>query len=103
MNEENKETDFSRQVAAQAARKRKAQRGARRSIWFGLGMSGLVGWSVTVPTLLGAGLGIWIDRHYPYRFSWTLMLLVFGLALGCLNAWRWVDSEYQAMQEEQDE
>ena len=73
MNEENKakvaneETNFSRQVGAQAARKRKAQRGAKRSIWFGLGMSGLIGWSVTVPTLIGAALGIWVDKHYPSR------------------------------------
>ena len=71
MNEENKanvaneETNFSRQVGAQAARKLKAQRGATRSIWFGLGMSGLIGWSVTVPTLIGAALGIWVDKHYP--------------------------------------
>ena len=71
MNEENKakvaneETNFSRQVGAQAARKLKAQRGAKRSIWFGLGMSGLIGWSVTVPTLIGAALGIWVDKHYP--------------------------------------
>ena len=53
MNEEyrvnvaNEETTFSRQVGAQAARKLKARRGATRSIWFGFGMSGLIGWSVT--------------------------------------------------------
>ena len=99
----NKETDFSRQVGAQAARKRKAQRGAKRSIWFGLGMSGLIGWSVTVPTLIGAGLGIWIDKHYPSKFSWTLMLLFLGLIIGCLNAWRWVASEYKEIQEDPDE
>jgi len=97
------ENDFSRQVGAQAARKQKAARGAKRSIWFGLGMSGLIGWSVTVPTLVGAGLGIWIDQHYPSRFSWTLMLLLFGLVLGCLNAWHWVDAEYKGMQEENDD
>ena len=63
MNEEhkanvaNEETIFSRQVGAQAARKLKAQRGATKSVWFGLGMSGLVGWSVTIPTLIGAALG----------------------------------------------
>ena len=82
MNEEhkangaNEETNFSRQVGAQAARKLKAQRGAKKSIWFGLGMSGLIGWSVTVPTLIGAALGIWVDKHYPSKFSWTLMLLL---------------------------
>jgi ATP synthase protein I len=103
MNEENKETAFSRQVAAQAARKLKAKRGAKRSIWFGLGMSGLIGWSVTVPALLGAALGVWIDHNYPSRFSWTLMLLLLGLIMGCLSAWHWVASEYKEMQENPDE
>ena len=109
MIEENKakvakeEMDFARQVGAQAARKLKAQRKATKSIWFGLGMSGLIGWSVTVPTLIGAALGIWVDKHYPSKFSWTLMLLLIGLIIGCFNAWHWVDSQYQEMQEDPDE
>jgi ATP synthase protein I len=97
------ETTFSRQVGAQAARKLKAQRGATKSVWFGLGMSGLIGWSVTVPTLVGAALGIWIDRRYPSAYSWTLMLLLIGLVVGCFNAWHWVDSQYKEMQEDLDE
>jgi ATP synthase protein I len=109
MNEEHRpavaggETTFSREVGAQAARKLKARRGATRSVWFGLGMSGLVGWSVTVPTLIGAALGLWVDKHYPSAYSWTLMLLLLGLVTGCLNAWHWVDSEYKEMQEDSDE
>src|SRR5271163_507685 len=109
MNEEQRppgakqEPAFSRQVGAQAARKLKAQRGAKRSIWFGLGMSGLIGWSVTVPTLIGAALGIWVDKHYPSTFSWTLMLLLFGLIIGCFNAWHWVDSQCKEMQEDPNE
>ena len=99
----NEETNFSRQVAAQAARKLKAQRGAKRSVWFGLGMSGLIGWSVTVPTLMGAALGIWVDRNYPSTLSWTLMLLLLGLLTGCFNAWYWVDGQYKEMREDQDE
>ena len=103
VNIESEETVFSRQVSAQAARKLKAQRGGTRGVWFGLGMSGLIGWSVTVPTLMGAALGLWVDRHYPSRFSWTLMLLLIGLIMGCLNAWHWVASEYHRMQENPDE
>src|ERR1700693_4413113 len=109
MNEEqradgaNQETTFSRQVGAQAARKLKAQRGAKRSIWFGLGVSGLIGWSVTVPALIGAALGIWVDKHYPSTVSWTLMMLLIGLIVGCLNACHWVASEYTEMQEAPDE
>ena len=89
--------------SAQAARKRKAQRGAKRGIWFGLGVSGLIGWSVMVPTLIGAALGIWLDRHCPSSLSWTLMLLLVGLLVGCFTAWRWVESEYKEMQEDADE
>ena len=99
----NEETIFSRQVGAQAVRKLKARREGTRSVWFGLGMSGLVGWSVAIPTLIGAALGLWVDRHYPSTHSWTLMLLLLGLIIGCLNAWRWVESEYKEMQEDLDE
>lgn len=95
------ESSFSRQIGAEAARKLRARRDGDRSIWFGLGMSGLVGWSVTVPTLVGAAIGIWIDKRYPSPYSWTLMLLMAGLILGCLNAWHWVSSERKAIQEDE--
>jgi ATP synthase protein I len=95
------ETRFSRQVGAQAARKLKAQRRATRSIWFGFGMSGLIGWSVTVPTLLGISLGVWVDQHHPSPYSWTLMLMLIGLLIGCLNAWHWMSREVTALRDEQ--
>lgn len=89
---------FSRRVTAQAARKLKARTDPTRVVPFGLGMMGLIGWSVTVPTVLGAALGIWVDRHYPGGHSWTLALLIVGLALGCWTAWRWVAREMAALQ-----
>jgi ATP synthase protein I len=64
-------------------------------------MMGLIGWSVVVPTLLGAALGLWLDRRYPGGRSWTLAPLVAGLAIGCLNAWHWVSKEDKAMRDEQ--
>jgi ATP synthase protein I len=63
----------------------------------------LIGWSVIVPALIGAAVGIWADNRYPSRFSWTLMLLLIGLIGGCVNAWHWVASQYQEMQEDPDE
>jgi ATP synthase protein I len=87
------ETEFSRQVGEKAARKLKAQRHVTRTVWSGLGMIGLVGWSVAVPTLLGAAIGLWVDKHYPGSHSWTLVLLASGLGLGCFNAWHWVAKE----------
>jgi ATP synthase protein I len=74
-----------------------------RGVWFGLGMMGLIGWSVVVPTLLGAALGLWLDKRHPGSHSWTLALLVAGLAIGCLNAWHWVAKEDKAMREEQED
>ena len=53
------------EVGAKAARKLHAQRHVTRTVWFGLGMMGLIGWSVAIPTLLGAALGIWLDQRYP--------------------------------------
>ncbi len=91
------------QVGAKAERKLAARRNATPGVWFGLGMMGLIGWSVVVPTLLGAALGLWLDRRYPGARSWTLALLMAGLALGCLNAWHWVTKEGEAMREEQDD
>jgi ATP synthase protein I len=81
------------QVEKKEDRKIKARRDKYKNIWFGIGMYGLVGWSVAIPTLLGVAVGIWIDNTWPSRFSWTLMLLMAGLIIGCLNAWYWVKKE----------
>lgn len=80
-------------VADKEARKLQARRAQNKSVWFGLGMFGMIGWSVAVPTLLGLALGIWLDQHWSVSFSWTLTLLFIGIALGCLNAWFWVTRE----------
>lgn len=94
--------NLAEQVGLRAARKLRARRGGPPGVWFGLGMMGLIGWSVTVPTLLGAGLGLWLDQRYPGGRSWTLALLVAGLTLGCLNAWHWLSLEEKAMRDEQE-
>jgi ATP synthase protein I len=107
MNDEPKTPDpdptFAREVHAHATRKLKARRNPTPGIWFGFGMMGLIGWSVVVPTLVGAALGAWLDSHYPDRHNWTLALLVAGLAIGCFNAWHWVGKEDQAMHEDRDD
>ena len=84
---------FSREVVEKEMRKLKALNENKRSPWFGLGMFGMVGWSVAVPTLLGTALGIWLDKTYPQSFSWTLTCLILGLAAGCLIAWNWIIKE----------
>lgn len=80
-------------VGRRAARKIKARGERHRGVWFGLGMFGLIGWSVAVPTVIGIACGIWLDSRLDQPISWTLTCLFFGVALGCANAWYWVRRE----------
>jgi ATP synthase protein I len=98
-----REAAFSRKIGALEVRKLKAKRRGVQGIWLGLGMFGLIGWTVTVPTLLGVLLGLWIDRHYPGIHSWTLSFLILGLFIGCLNAWYWVAKEEKAIREDEEQ
>lgn len=86
---------FRNVVQKKAERRLKAQREQYRVIWYGLAMSGLVGWSVALPTVIGIFLGRWLDRHWDFGFSWTLTCILLGVAIGCLNAWYWIQREQQ--------
>lgn len=97
----NKGDSFRMQIANKEKRKLKALR-TKNSVWFGLGMMGMVGWSVVVPALLGALAGLWLDKRYPQTFSWTLTLLIAGLITGSVVAWYWVDKEDKEMHKEND-
>lgn len=87
------ETEFSRKIEKKAELKLKAQRRSGKGIWHGLGMFGLVGWSVATPTVVGALFGMWLDKHYPIKHSWTLALLVAGIIIGCFCAGYWIAKE----------
>ena len=85
--------EFGKSVSEKEARKIKARYEKNRGVWFGLGMFGIVGWSVAVPTLIGIAIGVWIDMTWPSHYSWTLMLLFVGIVLGCMSAWYWIKRE----------
>lgn len=93
---------LSKQIGEKEARRMKARR-QHTSVWFGLGTFGVIGWSVAIPTLLGLLIGAWIDTNWPSRFSWTLMLLLVGIILGCLNAWYWIERERRVIEEEDEQ
>lgn len=86
------QNELSDQVGKKEQRKLKARQ-QDRSVWFGLGMFGLIGWSIAVPTLLGIAIGIWIDRTWEHKFSCTLMCLFVGVVIGCSIAWYWIKRE----------
>jgi len=91
--DQDSEDKFGKIVDLKTERKLRARREAGESIWNWLGMMGLVGWSVALPTVIGVLIGRWLDKKYPSPFSWTLTLMLAGLALGCITAWRWVKGE----------
>ena len=92
--------EFRHEVRASQKRKIRARRQGDQGVWFGLGMFGLVGWSVAIPALLAIGLGVWIDARSESSYSWTLMLLVIGVGIGCLNAWFWISRERRDIEAE---
>lgn len=83
---------FEKIIGEKEGRKLESKRDSR-SVWYGLGLFGMVGWSIAVPTVLGIALGIWLDKNYEKDFSWTLSLLVAGLMIGCVWAWNWIQKE----------
>lgn len=81
-------------VGRKARRKSRARREGDQVLSFGLGTFGLVGWSVMIPTVVGIAVGVWLDaRSSGGRISWTLTGLLAGIALGCVNAWYWVQKK----------
>ncbi|MBO1265558.1 AtpZ/AtpI family protein [Proteiniclasticum sp. SCR006] len=61
-----------------------------KEIMFGLGIFGIVGFSIAIPTLLGILLGSYLDGKTESSISFTMTFLFLGLVIGCINAWRWV-------------
>ncbi|MFP3983267.1 MAG: AtpZ/AtpI family protein [Desulfurivibrionaceae bacterium] len=82
------------EIIKEKCRKRlKAEKEKQGSVFFGLGLFGMVGWSVAIPAVLGTLLGRWLDSLYRSETSWTITGLITGLAVGCLVAWRWLNRQ----------
>ncbi|MDW7772186.1 MAG: AtpZ/AtpI family protein [Desulfobulbaceae bacterium] len=103
MSDKNNGGQFQEEVGKREKRKVSSRREGEKTVWFGLGMFGMVGWAVAIPTLAATFLGVWIDIRWPSQYSWTLMLLFAGLVLGCFNAWYWVQKERDAITREREE
>ncbi len=94
---------FADKVARKEALRMKGIRHKDETVWFGLGMFGIVGWAVAIPTLIGIALGLWIDRTWPSRYSWALMFLIAGVVIGSINAAYWVRKIRNTIIEEEDD
>ncbi len=98
-----KKKEFRQLVRSKETQKVKEKEKSKRGLLSGLGMFGLVGWSVAVPTLLGAFLGVWLDKHFPGKHSWTLTFLLIGLIAGCISAWHWLSTEDKSIHKDEEE
>jgi ATP synthase protein I len=58
------------------------------SFWRSLSVLGTVGWSIALPAVAGAWLGHRLDLRFESDVRFTLMLLVAGVMLGSVIAWR---------------
>ncbi|MDG4649743.1 AtpZ/AtpI family protein [Roseibacterium sp. SDUM158017] len=87
------EDDETGEISRKARRMERARRQTGQSALSGFAMFGMVGWAVAVPMVAGTALGVWIDARWPGETSWTLVGLLGGAALGCVNAWYWVRKE----------
>jgi len=95
--------EFAENIGSSETRKMKARQNKSKGVWFGLGMMGMIGWSVAIPTLIGVAIGIWLDINNAGHISWTITLLFAGLAVGCANAWYWVERERKKIEGSQND
>ena len=73
------EDPFVSEIRRQADRARDS---SRTNFWRGLASLGGVGWMVSLPAVVGALVGRWLDREFASGVFWTLSLLVGGVLLG---------------------
>lgn len=92
--------DTMEQIGAHERRLVREKLRGQHSAWYGLGMMGMIGWSVVLPALIGMALGAWLDVRFPGGPPWTLIMLVIGLAMGTGGAWSWIAREQAAIEDE---
>lgn len=82
-------------IRRRAERMKAARNDPGESPLRGLGVFGIIGWSIAVPTVGGAFLGLWLDRVAPQDFSWPIVLILGGVVIGGIIAWSWISKESQ--------
>ncbi len=84
---------FRRRISEIESRRIRERHREYKQLWFGLGTMGIIGWSVSIPTLAFLALGIWIDSKTGGSISWTLTGMITGVVVGSVTAWFWVRYE----------
>jgi len=82
--------DAVKRVQKKAELMEKSRRRGAYSPLQGFSAFGVIGWSIAVPTVLGAIAGKWLNSAAPQAFSWVLALMLGGLVIGIVVAWEWI-------------
>ena len=73
--------------------RRQWQEEGERPLWKNLSMVGALGWLIVIPTLLGVGLGRWLDATLGTGVTFSGALTFAGACLGFFLAWRRMQQE----------
>ncbi len=96
--------DYEKRLQSQIVRKEQRSLAARRrkknAVWYGLGMFGLIGWSIVLPAFLGLLIGYWISAKWKLGLSVPLSFLFLGIFVGSANAWFWIMKERKSIEKD---
>ena len=71
----------------------KCRREGDSSFWSSVGMMGTIGWSVSIPIVLGLLFGRWLDSRLGSAQIFMIFFMILGLVSGCITAWRLVSEK----------
>lgn len=62
-------------------------RGEKSRFWHYAQILGVGGWLFAIPVVAGAYVGRYMDRKVGGEISWTITLIIVGIAVGAYNIW----------------
>lgn len=78
------------EVQRQAGRRQRSLREGEPTLLRQLSTLGVLGWVIVLPMLLGLAGGRWLDHRLGTGITFSAALLLLGLAVGAVAAWRWM-------------
>jgi len=78
------------EVQRQAGRHQRSLRDGEPTLLRQLSTLGVLGWVIVLPMLLGLAGGRWLDHRLGTGITFSAALLLLGVAVGAVAAWRWM-------------
>ncbi len=68
----------------------KTSKKKRKDFWKYVSRVSIIGWLFVIPVVAGAYLGRYLDARYASNTSWTITLIIIGVAIGIYNVWHFL-------------